>query len=966
MSYNLAENSNLYSNTSSGTGNVALKVSEIVSISNLTGTSHISDDDILCLDCDLGARVKVDELRYYFSSTSSSGTVASGIAFYYKNDAPDDYSLLTTNINAGYYYTSVPALSAPRYLRVMHTVSGTSISGTVEGFNLLNEDETVDFGTDGTATSFAASTSVLGGSADIKTIPIYNSGTQKATAYVVLEPQGTTIDELVTLSTTSGGPWYGVKENAQILADEDTWSTDGNLDTTEVSSGLLQLQQNELSGTYTTRIFEAGSKNSYVYLDIYSEEGDSFATKDAERSVRTIEMRSSGQKPKDYALIRTFHYATNAGYRWLYYIDRHRDDGSTVYTSGYLSDGSHTSYNYYVRCAETDPITGRTVGFVYRTKYGFDWKQLRAFIIYPRGSYYDTVWVQRDAATEISNNCYDIRWDGSGGTWWLVYTNYSRSGYTLNQGVGYYLMHFANGYSSQTYEDYSTSRQCWDMSCDTSTDKLWYVDRNTDFVKLITSGGTEEVQYPATDPYGISAMSDGGCWFVNITDDDGGNLVHLDSDGSVVETLTGIGTSSLRRVAMDGDDAMYIIDGDSVKRISTDGTVHFTASVANVNKFLQVTDTGVWVRTSNNLHRFVTSAGEIMPTNISYSYLPAVQEFAFDDTGHGFHFPIPIDNHWQNLEWKEVMPDKYPVPIDAEYAQARITLRANRPSDLHAVDSSEIWTPEDWFSQSDGTAPDAHRWRVSDDTSAISALSNRMRFYGAVGGGKSIQSSHPTNTDIQKWYIDTGGTHDLDLQFYYRLDGPWNPPNTYHYIYMRLYALDAAYEGDYIEGLIRRRTNGTQDLYARINKDGTTYGSYNSYTAGNDYGYLRLHWDMSNDRLRCYDYISGIWQYNQLSNASNYSIGNTFYVWIYMPGHGAGNDVDIDSFIFNQNVDDVIFYDYVTPKVQNIYLQKSIEVPNIYPNTAKNAYMKLDIPDNDLGWAGSYNTNLKAWWEVPT
>jgi len=955
MNYNLAENSNLY--TDDLVGNVLFSPSDIVDTVNLVGSFYLSGDDVLCLECDLGSRIKTEQIRYYFSSTEASGTVSSSIEFYYKNDSVDSYSLLDTNIGAGFYYTTVSSTSAPRYVRLIHTINGTSVSGTVVGFSIYNEDDTVDFGSDGTTESFVASTSVLGGSDEIKTIPIYNDGPIKATAYVIVEPQGTDVDELVTISTTSGGPWVGVKENAQIIADENSWAEDGDLSSTvEISSGMLQLEQNEMVGTYTTKIFGGASKNNFVHLDIYSEPGDTFITKDSNREIRTMETRSSSQKPKDYAICRTFTYGTSGGYRWLYYIDKHRDDGSTVYTSGYLSDGSNTSYDYYVRCASTDPITGKTAGFVYRTRSGYDWRQLRAFIITETGDYSDIVWLQRDTSTAISNNCYDIVWDGDGGVWWLVYADYYRTGYTLNQGAGYYLMHFSPGFTTQTYKGFSVARQCHYMSAVQSNGYLWYTDRNTKFVKLITQTGTELVQRSDLNAYGVSATSDGGCWYIS-----GTNLIHLSSGGVLIETLENIGSTSLRGILMDGDDAMYLRDGDYIKRVLIDGTEVFSTYVALSDKMLGVTDTGVWVRTTGNTIRFVTSAGELKSTSIGYSYLPAVIEYAYDTDGHDFHFPISTDNHWNSLVWQEVRPDSYHIPIGDKYTQARITMRSNAPADIYAVDSTDSWTPNDSFTQADATGPKEHRWVASDNSSAIGIVSNRLRFYGGVGGDKDIRSQN-------SWYIDTGGTKDIDIQLYYRLPGTWDPPPVQYSLYLRLYSLDPAYAGYYAEAIMQRYNNagaGYNRLYMRV-YNGTTNGTFSIYDSTYNYGYIRIHLDRTNNRWRSYDYINASWPSQTLTSASSYPIGNTFYMYIYTPDHGAGNHIEIDDVVFNQNIGDVIFYDWETPQLQNIYLQKSIEIPDIYPGTAKNAYMKLSLPDQSMDWVGSRSTNLKVWFEVPT
>ena len=91
MQYNLA----LYSQTESNTdiGNVDVNTYDLTEVLRITTASAIAiyDDDILCLDCDLGGNVKINEIRYYFSSPSASGTVASGIEMYYKDEPFDTY-----------------------------------------------------------------------------------------------------------------------------------------------------------------------------------------------------------------------------------------------------------------------------------------------------------------------------------------------------------------------------------------------------------------------------------------------------------------------------------------------------------------------------------------------------------------------------------------------------------------------------------------------------------------------------------------------------------------------------------------------------------------------------------------------------------------------------------------------------------------------------------------------------------
>ena len=97
---------------------------------------------------------------------------------------------------------------------------------------------------------------------------------------------------------------------------------------------MLILDSPATSGTYTTKIFDNNSKNSFIYMDIYSETNNSFVTRDLNKEVRTIEIRSTNNRPMDYALARLFYaYDDAPGYEKVYYKDYFRDDGTLIYTS---------------------------------------------------------------------------------------------------------------------------------------------------------------------------------------------------------------------------------------------------------------------------------------------------------------------------------------------------------------------------------------------------------------------------------------------------------------------------------------------------------------------------------------------------------------------------------------------------------------------------------------------------------
>ena len=254
MKYNLTQYSQTISNTIDG--DISLTTDDIINILNNTNVSVLvpasGTSGILVLDCDLGARVHTDEIRYYFDSPAASGTVASGIKFYFKNESFEVYTSLNTYYNDSYYYTTVSGAGAPRYIRVEHTiVSGTG--GYLNGFQVLNDDTYVDFGDNGTDTNTNFNLSIENSIIEINELEVFNSGPVKANAKLIIEPQNTVADDILFISDSPNGPWYGVYRDEDKITGPDLWLT-GNMNDLYVDSNILKLYPNRTVGTYTTRV----------------------------------------------------------------------------------------------------------------------------------------------------------------------------------------------------------------------------------------------------------------------------------------------------------------------------------------------------------------------------------------------------------------------------------------------------------------------------------------------------------------------------------------------------------------------------------------------------------------------------------------------------------------------------------------------------------------------------------------
>lgn len=268
MKYNVARHSYLSTDTISGT--VSYTTEQLISILTFMPVT-LSGNAVLILDCDLGERVRLEDMRYYFSSTQASGTVASGIKFYYKNDSIDNYTHLNTTVGSGYYYTAPAGVWSPRYLRVVHT---TTDSGTVDGFSAINYDDIVDFGTDGTQTETNFDLAIQNVLSEVRAVPVYNDGTTTADAYAMVEWQNDISDDVFKIGLTDTGPWYGPKDT--VIANGDNWTEGSTLTSLFVApDDTLILAIGQTTGNFRTNVLTTPEESTFSHLILdYNEDLD--------------------------------------------------------------------------------------------------------------------------------------------------------------------------------------------------------------------------------------------------------------------------------------------------------------------------------------------------------------------------------------------------------------------------------------------------------------------------------------------------------------------------------------------------------------------------------------------------------------------------------------------------------------------------------------------------------------------
>ena len=943
MKYNLAEGLNLYANTT--VGNVGLTPSErndLVSYS-VAGVVTISGagDDILCLDCDLGVRVKSGQARYYFSSVEASGTVLPTVGFYYKEEEFQNYSLLNTFIGDGFYYSTISGSSTPRFVRLLHTISGTTISGTVHGFSLLNYDDIIDFGTDGTTESEAISTAVLGGEDSIKTIPIYNDGINIATAYASLEPQETNADDLLSIAVSSTGPWIGVRQDEYIIADkdEDNWDR-GNHDGTEVDGqNRLTLEDwYTVTGVYTTKIFDNTDKMSFIDIKVSSDShADSMVTKDENEQVQTIELRSSNTRPEDYSLYRIveLYYIGEAVYcvRMRGYYRQTGVVAETLYfTDGICQIWSYTILNSFMHI---DNNTEKTVLLL-----SFPFSSTTKFVVYNRnttGQHAGPVGYTYVAGGAVhSSDFHSMFLDADGGFWLYVYFNFTSTPPATSwaDASGYYLAHF-DANLNETFKLYQSTNFVYDCDVVYSNRRLWYTNGDANQVILIDDDGDIRVSfYEEGFVRGICTTSDNGCWFVHYYDDtEINNLIRLNEEGEIIATIENVGEGNISYIKRDGDDALWLKEGDYIKRfVIASESIDFSIYIPNADRLYPI-NAGVWVGTTDGYWKFIDRDTQIVERSVIYTNLtPGFVDHSYDiDNSYATsRFPITaVDTYWDDLEWKEVRPDKFPLVMGDAYHQARITLRPSHLSGDYIVDSyTKLMMHMDDVGLTDEVGHTVTK--VGDVTR--SATTSKFGGYSAYFDG---YNDYITISDSDDWNF---GTEDFTIDFW-------------------AYVLNIS-SGRYFFsanlGGIRLWIMCTVHNYYQV---GLGPVSNNSSVLG--------------------DLANKWYHFAFIRNGTSFKF---YRDSVEICSFNSGASIDSGELVIGARDDYTgYYYGYIDefriskgiarwPSesiVDGLYIQKSIEIPNIYPNNYKNMYLKASIPDSSMDWVGNYNTNLRTWWDIP-
>jgi len=996
MQFNLAKHFILKVNHTNG--NVALTYQQIESLvdSSVEPVITLSGGDVLCLDLDFGTRTKIDEMRYYFNSASASGTVASGIRFQYINEYYESFMDSPTLWGNDYYYTTVSGASSPTKIRFTHTLD-PSISGSVHYFAVFNDDTLIDYGPNGNQEELRAIASK--GVYQIYYVPVYNSTTMTATAYVRLEPSFTNIDETIYVSNSEDGPWIGIDYGGKEIAGTDTWDLGTRGTGVVVRNNKLTFQHdtedplvgeamafNLTAGLYTTKIFATTEDDLYSKLVIYNESKpyDSRVKVDPEDSSETINLKDS-TSVLNYNIYRKLYSRYYSQSYYIGYKEYHVDTGELIDQDDNLFgfSSSHGNMQHYLY--KVDKNSGKSFGVVAVSHGAYVFS-----LDHNSGSATSRSIVMTSAYSDYIN-LKKLEIDSSGGGWIHFYARYGVSGNDADK-AGDYLLYYPSVSAAPTLKLFHSTQVIAGFSVEDNANYVWYTDPPNRM--LIRGDGSGNIflsvqieDFRILGP--CAAHPNGGCWFVNDHRDGYLSLYRVDENGLFVNRLDNfVEGDAITILSMDeGAEALWLLQGANVSYILIEDTPGlarkmFTVSVIAANDFTVVSG-GCWVNSGDGKCYFVDKyLGRITKTLNSGSkehiYSPYfVDSLPDEGTVWDSKYPLLIDQGWQSLSYKKTNNDSLYLTQNTYY-QAELTLRPNSPSDLYENPSlNENWTPNDIFDGSLNNRPAEHRWNYYDDKVVIA--NNDLVFTGHNHPGMS----EPIKVDsYRKWYFKkSSGSNFDEFEVHYTVPQVTISGSVYIRFYM--YPNNTTNDSDdqyYRANLTRTVSDITLQVQARGARAqyGPTDRAYFQETATfpssaiDGSGIIAFSRFDNGRQIRMRHYNGTIWEE---VTCHTYNTAHSWYYNQYINFAGvksldagirvdSARDVTVTKFKVNEALSYFYWY-YTPPIVKNIYCQPFVEIKDIETYNHKNAYIKVDVPDDGMFKVdSSYNTNLLTWWRT--
>lgn len=1000
MEYNLLSGAIVTINLTEGNKDVSFNdLTSLISYGDYPILS-LESPNILAIDFDLGRRIHIDRVDYKFEAEAfQESVVLSGIQFLYKNEPFETiYTSLVTysSTEDNVYTTTLSGVWGPRYIRIIHDLNASTVSGSVYGIRVVNYEDIVNFGEDGFLEEISVE-AARGGAEDIREISIFNNSNRIADALINLEPTYTELDTIIALSTCESGPWIYPLSEGSVIFDSNTYNS-GKYSGTQITYSFLEIEgfidregyYSALStkGYYYTPVFYNPSKDGALFGIERSLPHYGRIAVDREDAIETIEIRSTNVPPKSYAIIRELYDWTSSYTAYFSYKDRWAETGAIKYTSTnsfYNVYYQERLYNYQVR---QDSDTERWAGWFATQSTGSN-GIAGLYLFNGIGNNVNYYRVSQHSASQQSLNFgfRELKLDSTGGMWIYFYCVGYRDTDFCDK-TGYYLAYFDYNFVLR-FKYFSEFEEVGSLYADYQYTYGWYTNPTAQTIYRLSIDGTILVNY-SYDEYETTNNLNGlvvlpneqGIWFGN-----GKDLHRLSNLGVYLidYSIENATQEDIVYLALDGDgsEALWILEGLYVGRFYISGekrgTYDFKIALNNPVK-LEPTSTGCWVycaETDVDLAgktyiRFISK--ENRREEVTYAYSPSTTsrpgplELTYEHPNYVSKMPLDIDSHWKDLLWNKVAVQNYLSP-ETTYNQIRLSLRRQEPIERYdfVTDADKDYKTSDDFIQT-SPIPDKILWGRWLDSSVGDGLN---RAY--VDTIDNCLFLIPDPGGLYNSYIDTyqrvltklNTSNELEVRIKYKIgDGNTGTlTGKSEYLYLYGYSMDENKEGYYIGIYLYIHANPiSNSSYIYMRSSGVA--NWSSYSIGSNAhlsyyeGTLRL--NISSD-LRLYGQIASGDSTSFVGNYVTHSSASGEHWYWGIVSDRNSTQVAIENFEILKG--DNFFYTE-SPKIISMHTQDLVSLQNIYPGSYKKAYIKTQIPANSsLG--NNYEMSLKTMWRTP-
>jgi len=255
MEYNLVRNAQLGYSITDGHNNRILSEDEVSYIddndTSFENSILVSGTEYLIFETSFNRRIKIDKVKLYLYSTTTSGITLDHLNFYYSNDNELDYEIITDKFagDNNFYYVELPFPSAPMKVKV--TVSGLDCS--ISEYFISNDDYPIGFGKDGDLSKIYITRTDDNDRTNVQQLAIYNRNTNSlnnlVSAYICVDYTGELGDNYLKISDNADSGFIGIEDNIiiedNLLNNDYIWDM-GIFNKTKITNNELVLDLDEM------------------------------------------------------------------------------------------------------------------------------------------------------------------------------------------------------------------------------------------------------------------------------------------------------------------------------------------------------------------------------------------------------------------------------------------------------------------------------------------------------------------------------------------------------------------------------------------------------------------------------------------------------------------------------------------------------------------------------------------------